>query len=165
MEQFQVIENGQIEKDFDAIEAKISTGERNIDGALSILENVSDEFHINSPALREMQRRGGLFYEKWSKTVSIPAKILNINKEFFTCECVVDRQNFIFESRVFPTKLIAHIDDIERNNLILIKVKEKPGSTRIDIYDGRGTVDSEIFSVEEELNELDNLDLGKPFSL
>lgn len=108
---------------------------------------------------------GFLSGEVWNKITNIPSRVVDIKQNFVYCECVTDRQNQVFETRIFDKSHFSHIENLIIGKPILIRTKEKPGAIRIDIIEGENLVDLRLFEVEDLLIELKDLDLGKPFSL
>lgn len=140
------------------ITTNINFNQKNHNGYLLLNER---DFFVH-----EIQKRGGLNWEeKWDTVTNIPAKIIALDKKAIQCECVLDRQNFVFEKRIFPISLVSHLYELAIGGLLQISIKEKPGSMRIDIFNGEGLVNKDIFDIKEDLENLKNMDLGKPFSL
>jgi len=130
------------------------------------------EEHIEIPTTREIslddfdfRHQGFISNEIWSKSFNLHARITKILKNRITCECVIDKENQLFETRSFPTLLFDHLPKKEINHPIIVSIKTRPGSTRIDIRDGRNIVDLSIFDLKAGWKELINSGLDKPLSL
>jgi hypothetical protein len=109
--------------------------------------------------------QGFILNETWQNTSNIQARITKITKERITCECIIDKGNLIFETRSFPTMLFDHMPKKDINYPVVISLKTKPGSSRIDIRDGKNIVDLSVFDLEEGWKELINSGLDQPLSL
>jgi len=113
----------------------------------------------------EFRHQGFFSNEMWSKSFNLHARITKILKDKITCECVIDKGNQLFETRSFPILLFEHLQKREINHPIIVSIKTRPGSTRIDIRDGRNIVDLSIFDLKAGWKELINSGLDKPLSL
>lgn len=106
--------------------------------------------------------KGFISAESWSKVTNLHSRIAQVTKSIVSCECLIDKENQIFEVRDFPKEMFTHFDSLFEGKLVLISLKTKPGSSRIDIHEGDGLVDKSLFDLEDEWKELENSDLGKP---
>lgn len=96
------------------------------------------------------------FSELWKKTISFHASILQITKKQVYCDCLIDKENGFFETRVFPKELFEHLQNIAEKALVVIRIQTKPGSSRIDVFDGKGIVDPATFEVNDIFDSLKN---------
>lgn len=87
--------------------------------------------------------------EDWGPSISLDARIFHIDKETVGCDCLLDPEEMTFEKRIFPRQLFDHLFEPEIGRLVVIKIRTKNGSMRIDIMDGRGIVAPEKFELEE----------------
>lgn len=94
--------------------------------------------------------------EKWDESFNIHAKVFSLSSDFVSCDCLIDEENNIFEKRVFPRSIFNGIFQLEAGRLIILKIRSKKGSMRMDILDGRGVVDQEKFSLETEWESLND---------
>ena len=120
------------------------------------------EFTISS---EEFSKRGFISGESWDKTINIHSRILQTTKEFVTCECIIDKENKIFQTRTFPAFLFSHIKPLRSKKLILIKIRSKAGSSRVDIYDGQKLVDPMLFDIKDNWDLLNESNLDTPLTL
>jgi hypothetical protein len=98
---------------------------------------------------------GFLSGEQWGEPLNIQSQIIKIDKKTVTCNCAMDIGQNIFQTRIFPKILFEHLEKIQVSDLVLVVIKEKKGSSRIDIMDGRfGVVDSAIFERKNKWNKL-----------
>jgi hypothetical protein len=132
-------------------------------------KEIMETFEI--PSVREIslsdydfKNQGFFSSEVWTKTFNLHARISKVAKTKVTCECVVDRENKLFEIRTFPNLLFDHLQNKEINHPVIVSIKTKPGSTRIDIRDGKNIVDLSIFDLNDGWKELYNSGLDKPLS-
>ncbi len=130
------------------------------------------EESIEIPSIREIslsdidfRLQGFVSHEIWSKSIYLFARITKVLKDRITCECVIDKENRLFETRSFPILLFEHLQNKEVNHPIIVSIKTRPGSTRIDIRDGQNIVDLSIFDLKDGWKELINSGLDKPLSL
>ncbi|MDD3878140.1 MAG: hypothetical protein PHT69_16090 [Bacteroidales bacterium] len=106
--------------------------------------------------------RGFISSEKWDKTFNISSKIISYDKQIVVCECLIDKENNIFESRTFPRNLFDHIDDFSKSPYVLLTIKSKIGSTRIDVIRGEGIVNKEAFKLKDNWDRIDSDRFNKP---
>lgn len=92
--------------------------------------------------------------EQWEVSTSLDARIFQLDKKSVSCDCLVDPDERLFEKRIFPRQLFEHLFELEVGRLIIIKIRSKKGSMRIDVTDGRGIVAPELFELEELWNSL-----------
>jgi hypothetical protein len=108
--------------------------------------------------------RGFIANENWEKTINIDSKIIRKDKNFVICECLVDKTNNLFEKMSFPAHLFSHIDNYKTNPFVILSIKSKIGSTRIDVIKGEGSVDKKAFELNEEWEKLDGKDFNQPLN-
>ncbi|WP_040254121.1 hypothetical protein [Psychroserpens mesophilus] len=92
--------------------------------------------------------------ENWDSVESIQSKVISFNEESVYVDCLLDEELKYFESRVFPRKLFNNVTDLDNDIPILMKIKTKPGSFRIDIYPGKGLVNLDLFDLKDGWEEL-----------
>lgn len=119
-------------------------------------EDIKSEF--------DFKNRGFISAENWTKSVNLQAQVILINKNQITCECLIDKENRKFETRVFSKELFLHLSNLNIKSFVLITIRTKPGSSRIDIFDGKHMVSEQIFKVQNSWNLLKNSGLDKPIS-
>lgn len=125
--------------------------------------NKAIETEIFSEQISENDFRTKRFItsERWSKTINLWAKIIKYDKHQVTCECLIDKENMVFETRTFSSELFRHLP-IKSENTVVITIRTKAGSSRIDVHSGKGVVNNRFFEIEEGWNNLKDTDLGKP---
>ena len=113
--------------------------------------------------------KGFIANEHWEKTLNISSRIASFNNDYVLCECLIDKENKIFEQRSFPRYLFNHIENIKSNPYVLLSIQSKTGSTRIDVIKGNNLVDKKAFELKDEWENLDgksfNQPLDKPIQL
>ncbi len=112
----------------------------------------------------DLSHREFISAESWGKTVNISSRILKTTKNSVTCECLVDRENKVFQSRSFSRQLFEHIEPLDKNKLVIIKIRSKIGSSRIDIFNGENLIDSSLFEVKDNWESLRGSGLDTPLS-
>lgn len=113
----------------------------------------------------EFYRKGFISGESWDKTINIHSRILQVSKEFVTCECIIDKEEKIFQTRTFPAFLFSHIESLQSKKPILVKIRSKAGSSRVDIYDGKKLVDLTLFDLKDNWDLLNDSNLDSPLKL
>ena len=136
-----------------------------------VKEEISKERTLDIPTVREIslndfefRQQGFYLNELWDNSYNLHARITKITKERVTCECVVDKENKLFETRSFPALLFKHLRKNQVGNPVIVSIKTRPGSTRIDIRDGKNIVNLSIFDLKDGWNNLINSGLDKPIS-
>jgi hypothetical protein len=121
----------------------------------------SDEY--NSNFINELfKTRGFIANEFWSTTINVNSKIIKTDNDFVICECLIDKENKIFEKRSFPRYLFNHIENVKTNPYVILSIKSKIGSTRIDVLNGSNLVDKNAFDLNDEWNKLEGYDFNQP---
>lgn len=111
------------------------------------------------------RNRGVIANEQWVDVITIPSKVISIDEHQISCECSIDIDNDKFETRSFPKELFSNIPNLDINSPIFIKINYKPGSSRIDVLDGKGIVDMNIFELNSGWDKLKGSGLDQPFEL
>ena len=89
-----------------------------------------------------------------NKTKTIMARIVSFNQEQVFVDCVINSESKIIEHRGFPIFLFEHLDEVTEKQPILIKIKMKSGSSKIEILPGKGIVDETLFEINEKWEQL-----------
>lgn len=110
------------------------------------------------------ENRGFYLNENWTKTFNVQGRILKATKLKIFVECIIDKQNKKFQVREFPTDLFFKFNSVKQGTLVLLKISSKPGSSRIDVYDGKGLVNKELFKLKDAWDELEDSGLDEPYS-
>jgi hypothetical protein len=106
--------------------------------------------------------RGFVLNENWKNTKNIESRILKADQNLVTCECVIDKENKIFETRVFPRELFGHIKKVTFGTLVMVVVKSKIGSSRIDIINGENMINKSTFDLVDDWESLKSSGLDNP---
>jgi hypothetical protein len=100
----------------------------------------------------------GFFIENWTSTTTIPAKIVEITKDYVMMDCVLDEGVSRIEKRKFIRSLIRE-SDLYIDSIIAIKIFERPGKTIHEFINGANLGLEQYF---EDNFDYDSLDFGKP---
>tara|TARA_R110000868_G_scaffold720_4_gene5238 strand:- start:1873 stop:2439 length:567 start_codon:yes stop_codon:yes gene_type:complete len=92
--------------------------------------------------------------ETWEKINTIQGRIASFNNIKVFVDCLIDKENKIFEHREFARFFFEHLDELSEKKPIIIKTKINPGSSRIDIYPGEGIVNLELFEINDKWEQL-----------
>jgi hypothetical protein len=128
-------------------------------------EDISVVDNSNIINKHDFFRRGFLSGETWDKTLNIQSRILSSTKDTVTCECLIDKEQKTFQIRSFPIQLFEHLKPIIPKKTVLVKIKTKIGSSRIDVYDGKHLVDNHLFELKDNWELLKNSNLNSPLEL
>lgn len=109
--------------------------------------------------------RNVVLNEDWANVENIPSRIVRVTELAVICECILDSEQRVYEMYSFSLGLFDHLHPLDHHKLIMIKISTKPGSSRIDIFDGKGIVDSRLFDLHDEWLDLMDSELDKPFNL
>lgn len=135
-----------------------------IDESIFIDTNKDDVPGIQTLTTQSFENNGFISAESWDETITLSARILQITTSTISCECIIDKENKEFEIRNFPKNLFSHLN-LDSTKFIIIKLKNKPGSMRIDIFNGDKIIDKSIFDTKDIWDDLENSGLDKPFQL
>lgn len=100
--------------------------------------------------------------ENWDKTINVDSKIIYKDDNVVVCDCLVDKERNVFEKMSFPTNIFKHIVNISKSPYVILSIKSKTGSTRIDVVKGAELVDKKAFELREEWEKLDESDFNQP---
>lgn len=98
--------------------------------------------------------------ENWISNEIIKGKIVSSDNESVYIDCLIDVNTMYFEHRQFHRSLFENFKSLESGNLVVIKIKSKPGSFRFDVYPGEGLVDKKLFEISNDIQSLKGRDLG-----
>jgi|GEM_PF-3746295 len=131
----------------------VETDNTFISNANLAIENEGEKF------LKSMlqERENYIINESWGKEIHIHGRILEIGTEEIVCECVINAEEGIFEERIFERELFTNLKNLATNKLVIVKIRKRPGAARIDILSGEGIVNPKIFTIQNQLDEVDNL--------
>lgn len=116
----------------------------------SLIQSSSDLIDLNIVKSTEV-----ILNEKWSNIINLQALIVSIDKDLIQCECLIDKENKLFETRTFPLIIFNTMKNLHIGQPILISIKSKPGSIRIDVNDGKSFVDKSLFEANADLEKLE----------
>lgn len=93
--------------------------------------------------------------ENWSEIKNYDARIIEIGDSKIKLDCLVDRENKKFQTRLFDKSLFTNIHDLIAGKYILVRVFKKPGKVSFTINDGENLVDKSNFENHPEFADLD----------
>lgn len=101
--------------------------------------------------------------EKWDNELIVDGVISNIGDDVIHVNCLVDEINNVFKEKIFPMSLVNHINQLELDKFLRVKISFKPGSMRYDIYDGKGfNINKEAFQANEIWDSLEDFKFDDP---
>ena len=160
---FTEIKKPDVKEEYTELEKGVSSNWQDIDKKSS-----KEDISVDSSFIANKQdffRRGFISGETWDKTLNIQSRVLSSTKESVTCECLIDKENKTFQIRSFPIQLFEHIKPLTSKKTVLIKIKTKIGSSRIDVYEGKHLVDNNLFELKDNWDLLKNSNLNSPLEL
>jgi hypothetical protein len=120
-----------------------------------------DSFNYEDILAPIFESRKFLINEHWDDpSINIPSRIIEIDQKTVVCECLIDEEKNIFETRKFPRLLFNNLKELKKHSYALISIKSKVGSMRIDVYEGKNLVDKRRFNLSDEWNQIDFSDLN-----
>ena len=84
----------------------------------------------------------------WSSVTEIYGRVLSLIDDIVECECLVDKENKIFQNRTFPKILFDNVDNLCENSYVIICIKMRKGAMRFDVYDGKNIIDETLFEID-----------------
>ncbi|MGE0562770.1 MAG: hypothetical protein AB7O47_13205 [Flavobacteriales bacterium] len=128
-----------------------------------ITEKLSSESEVDI-SHNIFKNRDVILNEKWDDVQSIQGKIVHYTKDFVYVDCLRNVNERLFEHREFPIHLFQNLHSLTKGTPVIIKSSIKKGSFRIDIYDGKGMVNLELFKLNEKLDLLTQSGLDTPLT-
>lgn len=92
--------------------------------------------------------------EQWDDQIMLHARVYEVSEQTVSCDCVVDEETQLIEKRTFPRLIFDTIPNLQEGSLVIIDIKQKAGSIRIDIKNGKGIVDPRKFELESLIDSL-----------
>ncbi len=108
------------------------------------------------------KNKGFIANEHWEKTININSRIAKYDNDYVICECLIDKENQVFEQRSFPRYLFDHIENLNLKPYVLLSIQSKIGSIRINVLKGDNLVDKKAFELKDEWDNLDGKDFNQP---
>ncbi len=94
--------------------------------------------------------------ETWLENIQLKGRIYKIDKKakLVFCDCIIfdDNNEKTFEKRQFPLYLFENINPLKEKSFVIISIKRKAGSMRMDIIDGQEIVEKSDFEVQDLWN-------------
>ncbi|RWY53881.1 hypothetical protein [Mucilaginibacter gilvus] len=109
----------------------------------------------NEPKDDLFKSRAVIINEKWANIVNLQALVVSFNNDLVQCECLIDKEQKIFQTRSFPAVVFESIDHLKKGQPVLISIKSKSGSIRIDVVDGKNFVDLSLFEMNDSWERLE----------
>jgi hypothetical protein len=129
-----------------------------------IFNSYKDDTEGHNLVKQTFDKNGFISSEAWEQSITLQARILEHNSEIISCECLINQENKEFELREFPAYLFANLN-LKSTEFVLIKLRQKPGSSRIDIYNGEKIINKSIFEINNLWDDLENSGLDEPLQL
>lgn len=123
------------------------------------LDKLNQQIDVNSDIGIEndlLKYRSVILNEKWTKIINIQSIIISFNTDLVQCECLIDKDEKLFETRSFPSIVFDNIPNLAKEKPVLISIKSKPGSIKIDVIDGKNFVDKSLFETNKTWEQLEN---------
>ena len=137
---------------------KPSTSKTDID------KNISEPFEVAGynpdQFLNLFKQKKFLASEPWDNRIFLQGQIVSVEKDYVDCDCLMNKKHLLFERRRFPRFLFEHITILEKEQYIYIKIYSKPGSSRIDVFEGEKLVNKEFFTTKSTIEKIEGLDFN-----
>ena len=101
-----------------------------------------------------LEGRDVVLNESWDKVENVNGKVVSIYSTKVEVDCLIDPEKNHIVSRRFPKELFTHLANLKKGLLVIIKLKIRPGSSRIDVYSGKGVFDPSPFEQKERWSSL-----------
>lgn len=99
--------------------------------------------------------------ENWTDIDIIDARLIEIEKDVFTLDCLIDTENKIFETREFHSSIIPSYQNIELGDFFIIRIFTKPGKQAITINKDNSISRKNLFNDPSRYNDLDDYKFEK----
>lgn len=100
----------------------------------------------------------GVDGEFWPIRKNYYARVIEVNSEFITVDCLVDSINRRFEERNFTKLLFENITDLSVGKYVIIKIFVRQGKSQIIIDDAEKLVNKEIFEDRSQFSDLADIE-------
>ncbi len=92
--------------------------------------------------------------EHWDDQIMLHARVYDVGEQAISCDCIVDEETQLMEKRTFPRLIFANVPNLKEASLVIVDIKQKAGSIRINIKNGKGIVDPQKFELESLIDSL-----------
>jgi hypothetical protein len=90
-----------------------------------------------------------LLNENWTDRNFLYVRIYHIDKNNVFCDCLLDKENKIFEKRQFSKILFENLNELKEGIYAVVNIYKKAGAMRIDVKDGRDIVNPQDFDLND----------------
>ena len=110
--------------------------------------------NLRSVITQELKFINTEFSETWDDQIMLHARVYAISQQVVSYDCIVDEESQLMERRSFPRTLFDNFANLIEGSLIVVDIKQKAGSMRVDIKNGKGIVDAQKFEIEHLIDSL-----------
>lgn len=96
------------------------------------------EFEQEKTIKTHLANKGFIINEEWISSIHIGGIILEITADSVIIECLINKETKRFQIRRFPKLLFKDFINLNIEELVMIRIRQKSGSQRIDIFNARG---------------------------
>jgi len=96
--------------------------------------------------------------ESWNEYKMLDGRIIEVTDETVTVDCLLDRDEKIFEARDFDRRLFEGEVPMEKGRFVALRIAQRPGKFVITVYDGHKKVEREPFTTMETSSHFDAFD-------
>lgn len=82
-------------------------------------------------------------HEEWDKDLFIQSKVVSFNSDFVECDCLMDKD--YLETMCFPRNVFDKIENLDSKPYLVLNIRSKSGSIRIDVKNDDKSIDKNIF--------------------
>ena len=105
-------------------------------------ENLSKEEQKDQSNSLASVSRENIFLHNWESIENVSARLIETRGEFVILECLIDKENNIYEERVFPKSLFVDYS-LEIGSLFYLRFFNRPHEMRLEVLDGGNGLVSE----------------------
>lgn len=119
--------------------------------------SIEDSSRLESLAKNEKPLFVGV-KDNWDEVRTFDARIIEIKDSSVVLDCLMDRENKHFETRIFNKRLFKNFNDLNEGQYILIRQFSKPGKITFTLNNGEKLVNKEYFESHPEFSDLDQIE-------
>lgn len=133
--------------------------------ALSLLTaTASSDFEIDkldTNYTNDIYLNEGLIFRQWRNTENISSRVIEFDELTVVLECLIDKEDLIFEERVFKRSIFSHYE-LRLGKLFKLCMYERPGQVMMEIKDNPKLIQDEDFPKITFRDKFKNIKITNP---
>lgn len=113
-------------------------------------------FTVSKSSISNLKNNSGV--NQKSIVTVVPSKIVEINPQFFFMECLIDKNNEIYELREYPIILFAKYKGLKEGSIFNLNIYQLPNNIHIEISDLNDSSLEALFDTSKLFDDLEGFE-------